>query len=98
MAPRLSIQSRGGRRPQVRPRCYGELVKRTTTGRRVNGHGNGAGGVVVVTRPQLEARAEKIAQDLLGKSREHAFKMLDQGELRGTLADATLSPIRDLLK
>lgn len=73
-------------------------MKRTTTGKRVNGHGNGAGGVFVLTRPELEARAEKIAQDLLGKSRERAFKMLDQGKLRGTLAEATLSPIRDLLK
>jgi len=54
--------------------------------------------VFVLTRPELGARAEKIAQDLLGKSRERAFKMLDQGKLRGTLAEATLSPLRDLLK
>jgi hypothetical protein len=72
------------------------FVKRTSTEKRVNG--NGAGRVVVLTRHELEARAEKISQDLLGKSRERAFKMLDQGKLRGTLAEATLSPIRDLLK
>jgi hypothetical protein len=71
-------------------------VKRTTTEKRVNG--NGAGGVVVLTRPELLARADKIAQDLLGKSRERAFKLLAQGKLRGTLAEAALSPIRDLLK
>ena len=64
--------------------------------KRVNG--NGAGGVVVLTRSELEARADKISHDLLGKSRERAFKMLVQGKLRGTLAEATLSPIRDLLK
>lgn len=75
-----------------------KLVKRMTTGKRVNGHRNGTGGVVILTRPELEARAEKIAQELLGKSRERAFKMLDQGKLRGTLAEATLSPIRDLLR
>jgi hypothetical protein len=73
-----------------------KFVKRTTTQKRVNG--NGAAGVVVLTRPQLEARADKIAQDLVGTSRARAFKMLDQGKLRGTLAEATLSPIRDLLK
>jgi hypothetical protein len=53
---------------------------------------------VVLTRPELEARADKIALDLLGKSRARAFRLLDQGKLRGTLAEATLSPIRDLLK
>jgi len=71
-------------------------VKRKSTEKRVNG--NGVGGVVVVTRPELEARADKVAQDLLGKSRKRAFKMLDEGKLRGTLAEATLSPIRDLLR
>jgi hypothetical protein len=58
---------------------------------------NGSGAVVVRTRKQLEERAEKVAQDLLGVSSVRAFKMLDGGKLRGTLAEAALTPIRDLL-
>ncbi|HKE13295.1 MAG TPA: hypothetical protein VKB80_00400 [Kofleriaceae bacterium] len=52
---------------------------------------------MVRTRKQLEERAEKTARDLLGVSRVRAFKMLDGGKLRGTLAEAALTPIRDLL-
>ena len=55
-------------------------------------------GVVVLTRPELEAKADKAAHDLLGKSRACAFKMLEQGRLRGTLAEAVLTPMRDMLK
>lgn len=58
---------------------------------------NGSGAVVVLTREELEARAEKVAQDLLHMSRVEAFRLLDRGKLRGTLAEATLTPIRDLL-
>jgi hypothetical protein len=58
---------------------------------------NGSGAVVVLTREELEARAEKVAQDLLHMSRVEAFRLLDRGKLRGTLAEAALTPIRDLL-
>jgi len=67
--------------------------------KRVNGHGaNGHGGVVTLTRPELEARADKIASELLHVSRGRAFTMLDQGKLRGTLAESALAPLRNLLK
>ena len=56
------------------------------------------GGVVVLTREGLEKRADEIAADLLKVSRVKAFQLLDKGKLRGTLAEAQLSPIRALLK
>jgi hypothetical protein len=58
---------------------------------------NGSGAVFVKTKAQLEDRAERVAQDLLNVSRVRAFKMLDQGKLRGTLAESALTPLRDLL-
>ena len=70
-------------------------MKRASKKKHVNGHA--AGAVVVLTRPELEARAAQVAKDLVGVSRERAFKMLDQGKLRGTLAEMYLAPIRTLL-
>ncbi len=48
-------------------------------------------------REQLENRAEKAAQDLLDVSRQTAFERLRIGALRGTLAEAVLTPLFDLL-
>jgi hypothetical protein len=58
---------------------------------------NGSGAVIVLTREQLESRAEQAAQDLLQVSRARAFRLLERGKLRGTLAEAVLTPMRDLL-
>ena len=56
------------------------------------------GRVVVLTRKQLRDRAEQVARDLLQVSLSRAFKMLESGELRGTLVEAVLTPIYDMMK
>ena len=60
-------------------------------------HPNGNRNVVVATKAQIRARADKIAQDLLQVSHRQVFRMIDTGELRGTLAEAALTPLRDML-
>lgn len=67
----------------------------TSKTKRTNG---ASGGVVVLTRAELQARADKAAQELVGTTRVRAFERLDAGELRGTLAEAVLTPMRDLLR
>ena len=52
--------------------------------------------VVVHTRAGIEARADAVALDL-GVDRKDAFKMLDCGQLRGTVAEMRLAPLRFLL-
>lgn len=56
-----------------------------------------ASAVVVLTRAEVETKAEKTARDLLGTSYARAIKRLDRGELRGTLAEVYLSQLRHLL-
>jgi hypothetical protein len=72
-------------------------MKRAATRRTRSSNGNGSGGVVILSRQQLEQRAERVAQDLLQVSRAKAFKLLEKGKLRGTLAEAELTKCRDLL-
>jgi hypothetical protein len=54
------------------------------------------GNVVVHTRASIEAWADAVARDL-GVDRKAAFKMLDRGQLRGTIAEMQLAPLRFLL-
>lgn len=54
------------------------------------------GSVVVHTRVGIEARADAIAKDL-GVNRKKAFRMLEEGKLRGTSAELRLAPLRFLL-
>jgi hypothetical protein len=65
-------------------------VRRTNVVPKANGN------VVVFTRVGIEARADAVARDL-GVDREKAFKMLDEGKLRGTVAEMRLAPLRFLL-
>jgi hypothetical protein len=65
-------------------------IKRTAVVPKANGS------VVVFTRAGIEARADAVAKDL-GVNREKAFRMLDQGKLRGTVAEMRLAPLRFLL-
>lgn len=65
-------------------------VRRTNVVPKANGN------VVVFTRVGIEARADAVARDL-GVNREKAFKMLDEGKLRGTVAEMRLAPLRFLL-
>lgn len=52
--------------------------------------------VVVRTRAGIEARADAIAREL-GVGRKKAFRMLEEGKLRGTAAELRLAPLRFLL-
>jgi hypothetical protein len=54
------------------------------------------GSVVVFTRAGIEAQADAIAKDL-GVNRNKAFRMLEEGKLRGTAAELRLAPLRFLL-
>jgi hypothetical protein len=54
------------------------------------------GSVVVSTRAGIKARAAMVAKDL-GVNLQEAFRMLDQGKLRGTVAEMRLAPLRFLL-
>ena len=58
--------------------------------------GSSNGNVVVHTRLGIEARADAVARSLK-VSRKVAFQMLDRGELRGTVAEMQLAPLRFLL-
>lgn len=51
-----------------------------------------------LTRHELIARADAVARDLLGTSREYAFGRLLRGELRGTLAEPELRMLYDLIE
>lgn len=46
---------------------------------------------------ELALIAERTAQDLLGVPAEKAFRMLDRGELDGTLAESALEGLRYIL-
>jgi hypothetical protein len=72
-----------------------QFVKRATV---KNGTNGANGSVVVLTRAELQQRADQASKELVGVTRAQAFKMLDNGKLRGTLAEAVLTPMRDLLK
>jgi len=54
---------------------------------------------VVLTKKQLEKRADRAAQTILGlSSREQAFQKLDRGELEDTIAGAEFTMLRELLR
>jgi hypothetical protein len=54
--------------------------------------------VVVLTRRDVERRADEQARRILGvPSREEAFRKLDAGELEGTAAEAEFASLRWLL-
>ena len=60
-----------------------------------------AGGLLdhVLTKRQLEERADAAAQRMLGvRDRHEAFARLDRGELAGTVAEAEFSMLRVLLR
>ena len=56
------------------------------------------GDTVVLSRAELEARADREAHDILGVGREEAFAMLDRGGLEGTIIQAELSMLRSLIE
>src|SRR4051812_46312040 len=49
------------------------------------------------SRTEIEALAEKEAQEIFGVIREEAFQKLDRGELRGTVAEAEFRSLKRLL-
>jgi hypothetical protein len=53
---------------------------------------------IVLTRAQLRAHAEREAKSMLGVSAKRAFRMLDTGELRGTIAACEMSMLRYMLE
>jgi hypothetical protein len=53
--------------------------------------------VRVLTRTQLVAELERRSRDMLGVSYTKACLMLDSGQLAGKLAEAVLTPLRDML-
>ncbi len=53
--------------------------------------------VEVLTRPQIRALAEREAKSMLGVSLNEAFRQLDSGELRGTIAASELSMLRYMM-
>jgi len=85
-------QSRQRRRSRQRRKKLTSrgATKRVDAGRAPNGN------VVVHTRAGIEARADAVARDL-GVDRKAAFKRLDRGQLRGTVAEMQLAPLRFLL-
>ncbi len=63
-----------------------------------NGHANGATEKTkVLSKNDLLKRIDRGAQAMLGVSRVEAFKMLDRGDLRGTIAADELTGLRMLL-
>ncbi len=50
-----------------------------------------------LTRAEILARADAIARDLLGTTRQDAFAQLERGELSGTLAEPELRMLRGML-
>ena len=57
-----------------------------------------ADSVQILTRSELLRRAEDESREMLGVSMTDAFRMLDNGELRGTIAEAKLTCLRMLLE
>ena len=55
--------------------------------------------LIVMTRREAEQHADGVARQLLGvTSRKDAFRMLDNGELDGTAAEAVFSGLQHLLQ
>jgi hypothetical protein len=48
-------------------------------------------------RAEIQSRADAVARDLLGTTREDAFGRLERGELSGTLAEPELRMLRGML-
>jgi hypothetical protein len=82
--------------------CYGwnmarqKKINAKRSVKRIDVAPNANGSVVVYTRAGIEARADAIAKDL-GVDRKKAFRMLEEGKLRGTVAELRLAPLRFLL-
>lgn len=77
-------------------RPIGRVLVGGTTMR--NGHANGATEKTkVLSKNDLLKRIDRGAQAMLGVSRVEAFKMLDRGDLRGTIAADELTGLRMLL-
>lgn len=72
-------------------------ARRPIKGRAAGSSARPNGNVVVLTRADVEARADAVALGL-GMGRKAAFRMLDQGKLRGTVAEMRLAPLRFLLE
>jgi len=53
--------------------------------------------VEILSRADLERRAEAEAQEMLGVSAREAFQLLDDGKLRGTLTEVEFICLRELL-
>lgn len=53
--------------------------------------------VIHLSVAELEALGERIARDLVGVSRDEAFRMLERGDLRGTLAEPELTMVHSML-
>jgi len=51
-----------------------------------------------LTPEELDALAERTAQELLGIPATDAFAMLDRGELAGTMAESALEGLRFVMK
>jgi hypothetical protein len=58
----------------------------------------GATQIKVLSKHDLQQRAEQGAQEMLGVTARTAFKWLDGGKLRGTIAEAELKSLRLLLE
>jgi hypothetical protein len=54
--------------------------------------------IKVISKRQLKARAEAESKSMLGVSSRTAFKWLDAGKLRGTMAEAEFKGLRFLLE
>lgn len=83
----------------VRRPCYGWSMarpKKIDGKRSVKRVPRANGSVVVFTRAGIEAQADAVAKDL-GVNRQKAFRMLEEGKLRGTTAELRLAPLRFLL-
>jgi hypothetical protein len=55
------------------------------------------GNVIEYTRAEIEAKADAVAGSF-GWTRSVAFRKLDAGKLRGTVAEMRLAPLRFLLE
>lgn len=51
----------------------------------------------VLSKLQLESRADRIAGQLNLKSRQAAFRKLDRGDFDGTMAEIQFTTLRDLI-
>jgi hypothetical protein len=61
--------------------------------------GNGAGSAKVLEKKDVRRLADERAQEMLHvRSSREAFRLLDEGKLDGTIAEAELKMLRFLMK